>query len=29
MLIAHVFGILDRALEPFPVAKAVWNGDIY
>ncbi|GAB6137154.1 [FeFe] hydrogenase H-cluster maturation GTPase HydF [Halanaerobaculum tunisiense] len=24
MLIAHVHGILDRALEPFPTAKEIW-----
>ena len=27
MLIAHVHGILDRALEPFPYASMVWNED--
>ncbi|SDC44000.1 MULTISPECIES: [FeFe] hydrogenase H-cluster maturation GTPase HydF [unclassified Candidatus Frackibacter] len=25
MLIAHVHGILDRALEPFPLAKRIWK----
>jgi arginine utilization protein RocB len=25
MLIADVHGILDRALEPFPYAKMLWN----
>ena len=27
MLIAHVHGILDRALEPFPYAKMLWNEE--
>ncbi len=26
MLIAYVHGILDRALEPFPLAKMIWEG---
>jgi predicted GTPase len=25
MLIAYVHGILDRALEPFPLAKMIWE----
>ncbi len=27
MLIAHVHGILDRALEPFPLAKMLWEEE--
>ncbi len=27
ILIAYVHGILDRALEPFPLAKMIWNKD--
>lgn len=27
MLIAYVQGILDRALEPFPLAKYIWNEE--
>ncbi|GAB6099655.1 [FeFe] hydrogenase H-cluster maturation GTPase HydF [Halanaerocella petrolearia] len=27
MLIAHVHGILDRALEPFPTAKEIWEQE--
>ncbi|MPW24389.1 [FeFe] hydrogenase H-cluster maturation GTPase HydF [Alkalibaculum sp. M08DMB] len=27
ILIAHVHGILDRALEPFPLAKMLWTKD--
>ncbi len=25
VMIAYVHGILDRALEPFPMAKLVWD----
>lgn len=27
MLIAHVHGILDRALEPFPMARIIWEEE--
>lgn len=29
MTIAYSFGILERALQPFPLANAVYQGDIY
>ncbi len=29
MVIAYTFGILERALKPFPIAEAIFSGDIY
>ena len=28
VMIAYVHGILDRALEPFPLAKLAWEGEL-
>ena len=28
VLIGYVQGILERALEPFPLAKAIYDGDL-
>ena len=28
VMIAYVHGILDRALEPFPLAKLAWQGEL-